>query len=487
MSSELTTTTAAVDGDDHADRVPDGERVALEARDAPLDQPHRSHAGTVVARPDGNTGSGPTRRGRLPVPGRLPRAGRVGRMGVSYRHRAQGAREVVRRGPGRARDRRRDRAGRDGRAARAERRRQVDDDRHAARAARARRRHASRCSARRPSEAVDAGAVGAMLQTGALIRDLTVRELVAMMASLYPAPLDVDEVLELTGIDDDRRPADAEALGRRRRSACGSPSRSSSQPRPARARRADGRDGRRGAPRASGRRCASSPRAARRSLFATHYLEEADAYADRVVLMAHGRVVADGPPTEIKAMVGTRTIRATLPERRSRTLERLPGVDARRAARRGGRARTAPTPTRRSARCSPRFPDARDIEISGAGLEEAFLELTGRRRSAGHEPRLPPLRAPAHVPQPALLHLLARLPARPLLPDRRAEPQRARTSAARGLSAPLYFMVGLAAFGTMNAMLAAGARIAGERAGRLEPPAADHAADRRGRTSARRC
>ena len=44
-------------------------------------------------------------------------------------------------------------------------------------------------------------------------------------------------------------------------------------------------------------------------LFATHYLEEADAYADRVVLMAHGRVVADGPPTEIKAIVGTKTIR----------------------------------------------------------------------------------------------------------------------------------------------------------------------------------
>ena len=48
-----------------------------------------------------------------------------------------------------------------------------------------------------PRAAVDAGAVGAMLQTGALIRDLTVRELVAMMASLYPTPLAVDEVLEL--------------------------------------------------------------------------------------------------------------------------------------------------------------------------------------------------------------------------------------------------------------------------------------------------
>ena len=51
-------------------------------------------------------------------------------------------------------------------------------------------------------------------------------------------------------------------------------------------------------------------------VFATHYLEEADAYADRAVLMARGRIVADGPTTEIKAMVGLRTIRATLPGRR---------------------------------------------------------------------------------------------------------------------------------------------------------------------------
>ena len=48
-------------------------------------------------------------------------------------------------------------------------------------------------------------------------------------------------------------------------------------------------------------------------VFATHYLEEADAYADRVVLMARGQVVADGSTTEIKAMVGVRHIRATLP------------------------------------------------------------------------------------------------------------------------------------------------------------------------------
>ena len=68
-------------------------------------------------------------------------------------------------------------------------------------------------------------------------------------------------------------------------------------------------------------------------LFATHYLEEADAFADRVVLMSHGGIVADGPPNEIKAMVGTRTIRATLPGIAPEALERLPGVTH--ASRRG--------------------------------------------------------------------------------------------------------------------------------------------------------
>jgi two-component system, NarL family, response regulator DesR len=58
-----------------------------------------------------------------------------------------------------------------------------------------------------PADAVKAGTIGGMLQTGALIRDLSVRELVTMVASLYPNPLGVDEVLHLTGISEvaDRR------------------------------------------------------------------------------------------------------------------------------------------------------------------------------------------------------------------------------------------------------------------------------------------
>src|SRR6476660_6226763 len=54
---------------------------------------------------------------------------------------------------------------------------------------------------REPAQAVRAGTVAAMLQTGSLLRDLSVRELVTVIASLYPAPLGVDEVLELVGVD----------------------------------------------------------------------------------------------------------------------------------------------------------------------------------------------------------------------------------------------------------------------------------------------
>src|SRR5436309_5697831 len=47
-----------------------------------------------------------------------------------------------------------------------------------------------------PVEAIASGSIGAMLQTGAVIRDVTVRELITMMAALYPRPLPVDDVID---------------------------------------------------------------------------------------------------------------------------------------------------------------------------------------------------------------------------------------------------------------------------------------------------
>jgi len=104
-------------------------------------------------------------------------------------------------------------------------------------------------------------------------------------------------------------------------------------------------------------------------------MEEADANADRAVLMAHGRIVADGPTTEIKGMVGSRTIRATLPGVEVAELEALPGVAG--AERRGEAVMLNCSDSDAAIRALlQRYPDARDIEISGAGLEQAFLQLT---------------------------------------------------------------------------------------------------------------
>jgi ABC-2 type transport system ATP-binding protein len=225
-----------------------------------------------------------------------------------------------------------------------------------------------------PSGAIDAGWIGAMLQTGALIRDLTVGELVAMVASLYPKPLDLAETLELTGL--------AEVAGQRTQKLSGGQTQRVrfavalvSNPKllvldePTVAMDVEGR-------RSFWATMREQAAHGRTILFATHYLEEADAYADRAVLMAHGLVVADGPTTEIKAMVGSRTIRATLPGADLDALGRLPGVSA--AERRGEAVVLACSDSDAAIRALlAAHPDARDIEIAAAGLEEAFLQLTG--------------------------------------------------------------------------------------------------------------
>jgi len=225
-----------------------------------------------------------------------------------------------------------------------------------------------------PTAAVDRGAVGAMLQTGALIRDLTARELVTMMAALYPTPLAVDDVLELTGVvqfADQRTQKLSGGQTQRVRFAVALVSNPDLLvlDEPTAAMDVEGRH----AFWATIREFAGEGRTV---LFATHYLEEADAFADRVVLMSHGEIVADGPPNEIKAMVGTRTIRATLLDVSVEQLELLPGVS--RVSRRGEAIELVCTDSDQAIRALlDAYPAARDIEISGAGLEEAFLRLTG--------------------------------------------------------------------------------------------------------------
>jgi ABC-2 type transport system ATP-binding protein len=225
-----------------------------------------------------------------------------------------------------------------------------------------------------PRAAVDAGAIGAMLQTGQLIRDLSVRELVTMMAALYPNPLPVDEVLEMTGTTGYGKQRTQKLSGgqtQRVRFAIALVSNPDLLvlDEPTVAMDVEGRHSFWTTMRAFAAR-------GKTVVFATHYLEEADSYADRIVLMARGKVVADGPATEIKATVGLRTIKATLPGADLGALARLPGVTS--TDSRGEAVILHCTDSDQAIRALlPAYPAARDIEIIGAGLEQAFLQITG--------------------------------------------------------------------------------------------------------------
>jgi ABC-2 type transport system ATP-binding protein len=226
---------------------------------------------------------------------------------------------------------------------------------------------------RSPREAVDAGAVGAMLQTGELVRDLSVRELISLVASLYAEPMDVDDALALAGLTDvaDQRTQKLSG-GQTQRTRFATAVVCDPQllvlDEPTVAMDAQGRRDFWAAMREYVAR-------GRTVLFATHYLEEADANADRAVLLAGGLIVADGPTTEIKARVGTRTIRATLPGVGLDELQALPGVAT--PERHGEAVTLRCTDSDAAIRALVQdYPAARDIEIAGAGLEEAFLELT---------------------------------------------------------------------------------------------------------------
>jgi ABC-2 type transport system ATP-binding protein len=225
-----------------------------------------------------------------------------------------------------------------------------------------------------PGDAVKAGLVGGMLQTGDLIRGLSVRELVAMVASLYPAPLDIDEVLELAGLSDVVEQRTHKLSGGQKQRARFAVAVVSNPEllildEPTVAMDVEGR-------RAFWVAMRGFAARGKTVLFATHYLEEADANADRAVLLAHGNIVADGPTTEIKGRVGTRTIRATLPGVEPDELAELPGVNT--VERHGEAVILVCSDSDHTIRALlAQYPDARDIEITGAALEDAFLRLTG--------------------------------------------------------------------------------------------------------------
>jgi ABC-2 type transport system ATP-binding protein len=224
-----------------------------------------------------------------------------------------------------------------------------------------------------PRQAIARGLVSAVMQTGGLLKDLSVRETVAYTASLFADTAPVDDVLRTAGI---------EGIADRKVGKCSGGEQQ--RLRFAMALLSDpalllldepttGMD-------VEGRRAFwSSIRAdaekGRTVLFATHYLEEADQYADRIVLISHGRIVADGTGSQIKALAAGRTVRATLPGADATELSALPGVES--VDIRGEAVYIHAKDTDAIARHLLTTTSAHDLEITARGLEDAFLSLTG--------------------------------------------------------------------------------------------------------------
>jgi ABC-2 type transport system ATP-binding protein len=230
-----------------------------------------------------------------------------------------------------------------------------------------------------PRQAISRGLVSAVMQTGGLLRDLTVGETVEYQASLFAQSQTPREALSRAGI--------AEIADRRVGKCSGG---EQQRLRFAMALIPDpellvldepttGMD-------VEGRRSFWSAirkdaEQGRTVLFATHYLEEADAYADRIILLRHGLVVADGTASQIKAMAAGRTVRATLPGATEAMLQEVPGAET--VEVRGETVLVHSTDSDATARYLLTTTAAKDLEITARGIEDAFLALTGDETDSG--------------------------------------------------------------------------------------------------------
>jgi ABC-2 type transport system ATP-binding protein len=225
-----------------------------------------------------------------------------------------------------------------------------------------------------PREAIVAGRMGAMLQSGGLMDEVTVAELVRLACDLHPRPYKANDVLARAGI--------AQIADRKVNKLSGG---QAQRVRFALATAGDsdlivldepttGMDvSARQAFWATMREQADQGRTV---LFATHYLEEADAIADRVLVLHRGRLLADGTAAEIKAKAGARRVsfdlEGTIDEAPLRGLPFLTSIDI----------------SGQTIRIQSSDADAtvhalyglgvypRNLEVAGLGLEQAFVAIT---------------------------------------------------------------------------------------------------------------
>jgi ABC-2 type transport system ATP-binding protein len=224
-----------------------------------------------------------------------------------------------------------------------------------------------------PTALVARRRLGAMLQVGKVPEMLTVREHVHLFSSYYGSPVSVDETLAVAGVTEFADTRFGKLSGGQRQrglfalAICGKPDLLVLDE-PTVGLDVEARRGFWVGVRSMISRGCSV-------LLTTHYLEEADAVADRVVILHQGRIVRDGAPTAIKRQIGSRKIRCTT------TLDPV-GLQAicgvRSVSQEDGLVVLLTDHAERVVReLLTRDPKLCDLEVTGARLEDAFLALTG--------------------------------------------------------------------------------------------------------------
>jgi ABC-2 type transport system ATP-binding protein len=225
-----------------------------------------------------------------------------------------------------------------------------------------------------PAAAVAAGKIGGMVQTGGLPDGAKVSELIALFRQLYHDRRGQADLLRLAGITDiaDRRVEQLSGgQSQRVRFALALAGRPDLLflDEPTAALDVEARRG-------FWQSVQTIAGQGTTVLFATHYLDEADANASRIVVVSHGRIMADGTPSQIKAYTSVRTIRFSTPVPDTSALLRLPGVNDVVAS--------GDAVTIRSGDADATLPalyalgqPVRGLEVGGGGLEEALIALTG--------------------------------------------------------------------------------------------------------------
>jgi ABC-2 type transport system ATP-binding protein len=231
--------------------------------------------------------------------------------------------------------------------------------------------------------------LGVMLQEAGSPRALTVREQIDLFRGYYGKPRSRAEVVALAGLQGlERRRCSDLSGGQQRRlqfalAICGRPD-FLVMDEPTTGMDLEARRSVWTAVRAEAARGASV-------LLTTHYLEEAEALADRVVVLERGRVIADGPPQSIKAEAASGVVRCRT-RLTDAELQALPGVIS--VTHEGGRVVVLTREPQATVRdLLARDPGLEELSLTGASLEDAFHRLlSGAAQPQSNQPELEPTR-----------------------------------------------------------------------------------------------